>query len=144
MRAKLTHSRSIAVTGLLGTLAAVGVGFAAVAMAAALMATGAHATQVEHVVLSGGQALASNVSCGDTITTDTTLHKDLINCPNNGIIIDADNVTLDLNGHLVDGDGTPTAGCDPATEFCDEGLVALGHDGVTIKHGRVREFADGV
>ena len=82
--------------------------------------------------------------CGDTITTDTTLHKDLLNCPNNGIIIDADNVTLDLNGHLVDGDGAPTAGCDPATEFCDEGLVALGHDGVTLKHGHVRGFADGV
>jgi parallel beta-helix repeat protein len=96
------------------------------------------------IVFSGGAAHAANVSCGDTITADTTLHKDLINCPNNGIIIDADNVTLDLNGHLVDGDGTPTAGCDPATEFCDEGLVALGHDGVTIKHGRVREFADGV
>ena len=62
---------------------------------------------------SSGAEAASNVSCGDTITTDTTLHKDLVNCPNNGIVIGADNVTLDLNGHTIDGDGTPAAGCDP-------------------------------
>jgi parallel beta-helix repeat protein len=96
------------------------------------------------LAIGGGQALAAQVKCGDTITTNTKLHKDLINCPNNGIVIGADDITLDLNGHLVDGDGTPTAGCDAATEFCDEGLVALGHDGLTIKHGRVHEFADGV
>ena len=94
-------------------------------------------------VLAGDEAQAA-VGCGDTITTDTTLHQDLVNCPNNGIIIDADNVSLDLNGHLVDGDGIPAAGCDPGTEFCDEGLAALNHDGVTIKSGRVREFGDGV
>jgi hypothetical protein len=26
-------------------------------------------------------AAVQQLSCGDTITTDTTLHKDLINCP---------------------------------------------------------------
>ena len=55
-------------------------------------------------VVGGGQALASDVGCGDTITTDTTLDSDLVNCPNNGIIIGADNITLDLNGHTIDGD----------------------------------------
>ena len=64
------------------------------------------------VALSGAEA-ASKVSCGDTITTDTTLHHNLVNCPNNGIIIGADNVTLDLNGHTIDGDGTPAAGLRP-------------------------------
>ncbi len=69
------------------------------------------------------QASASPVSCGDTITTDTTLHHDLVNCPNNGILIGADHVTLNLNGHRIDGDGTPTAGCDPVTDFCDFGVA---------------------
>ena len=46
------------------------------------------------------------MSCGDTITTDTTLDSDLVDCPTNGIVIGADNVTLDLNGHTIDGDGT--------------------------------------
>ena len=67
-------------------------------------------------VLGGGQALASHVGCGDTITTDTTLDSDLANCPNNGIVIGADNITLDLNGHTIDGDG---ALVDPCPGFCD-------------------------
>jgi parallel beta-helix repeat protein len=89
-------------------------------------------------------ALADHVSCGDTIVADATLDSDLVNCPNNGIVIGADDVTLDLHGHLVDGDGTPAAGCDRRREFCDFGVVDDGHDGVTVKHGSVREFATGV
>ena len=90
----------------------------------------------------GGQALASPVSCGDTITTDTTLGSDLGNCPNNGIVIGADNITLDLNGHKIDGDGTETAQC-PPDEPCDVGIVNIDHHGVRIEDGTVREFALG-
>jgi parallel beta-helix repeat protein len=82
--------------------------------------------------------------CGDTITTDITLHKDLVDCSNNGIVIGADNITLHLNGHMVDGDGTPAEGCDPEKEFCDTGVASDGHDGVTVIHGSVREFDVGV
>jgi parallel beta-helix repeat protein len=89
------------------------------------------------------RAHASHVSCGDTITADTTLDSDLVNCPNNGIVIGADDITLDLNGHRVDGDGTVFAGC-PEGEFCDVGLLNDGHNGVTVKHGSVRQFAVGV
>ena len=45
------------------------------------------------------------VECGDTITADTTLDSDLTGCPNNGIVIGADDITLDLNGHTISGDG---------------------------------------
>jgi parallel beta-helix repeat protein len=89
-------------------------------------------------------ALAAHVSCGDTIVADTTLDSDLVNCPNNGIVIRADDVTLDLNGHVVDGDGSPAANCDQRTDLCDFGVADDGHDGVTVKHGSVREFAIGV
>jgi parallel beta-helix repeat protein len=104
------------------------------------------------IVLGGGKAAAvQQPSCGDTITTDITLHRDLVNCPNNGIIIGADNVTLDLNYHTIDGDGTPTAGCGQ-NEWCDIGVVNLGqsavigtgHDGVTVMHGSVHGFVAGV
>ena len=95
------------------------------------------------MAFSGSPAHAANVSCGDTITTDTTLHHDLVNCPNNGIIIGADDITLDLNGHTIDGDGTEAAGCNRRKEFCDEGLPNFGHDGVTVMHGSVRDFAVG-
>src|SRR5215208_734196 len=94
---------------------------------------------------SGDTAIAANEpKCGDTITTDTTLHHNLVNCPKNGIIIGADNITLDLNYHTIDGDGAPAAGCDPETEFCDIGVLNRGHDGVTVVHGSVREFDVGV
>lgn len=92
------------------------------------------------LVFGGGRALAVNVSCGDTITTDMTLDGNLVNCPNNGIIIGADDVTFDLNYHTIDGDGAPAAGCDPGTEFCDVGVLNDGHRGVTIVHGSVRQF----
>ena len=62
---------------------------------------------VATLLASGGQALASHVQCGDVITQDTTLDSDLIDCPGDGLVIGADDVTLDLNGHTVDGDGDP-------------------------------------
>jgi parallel beta-helix repeat protein len=82
------------------------------------------------------------VNCGNTVTGDTTLDSDLVNCPGNGIVIGADDVTLDLNGHTIDGDGV--LGCD---EFyaCDFGVDnTAGHDGVTIENGSIREFASAV
>jgi hypothetical protein len=60
-----------------------------------------------------GHASGPQPGCGDTITVNTKLVKDLVNCPNNGIVIGADNITLDLNGHLIDGDGAEFADCPP-------------------------------
>jgi len=97
------------------------------------------------MVLGGDRALAaSQLSCGETITTDTTLHTDLLNCKNKGIVIGADGITLDLNGNLIDGDATQAAGCEPQSEVCDVGVFNKGHDGVTIRGGSVRQFNAGV
>jgi len=96
------------------------------------------------LAIGGTQAAAAQVKCGDTITTDTTLHNDLVNCPSNGIVIGADRITLDLNGHTIDGDGTFSDGCDVATEFCDVGVVNFRHDGVTVKDGSLRQFGGAV
>lgn len=84
----------------------------------------------------GAQAAqAVNVSCGETITVDTKLANDLTECPSNGIVIGADGITLDLNGHTVDGDG---AGDDLGIDN------TAGHDGVTIEGGSVQGFVEGV
>ena len=56
------------------------------------------ATATALLALSAGQAVASHVQCGDVITQDTTLDSDLIDCPGDGLVIVADNITLDLNG----------------------------------------------
>jgi parallel beta-helix repeat protein len=83
------------------------------------------------------------VSCGDTITVDTTLDSDLVDCPNNGIVIGADDITLDLNGHTIDGDGELVDPC-PQDEFCDVGVLNDGHDALMIKNGTVTDFGPGV
>jgi large repetitive protein len=97
------------------------------------------------VVLLDGEVASAGVAvaCGDTITADTTLDSDLTDCPNNGIIIGADDITLDLNGHTIDGDGEPFEPC-PEGEFCDVGVGNDGHSGVRVINGSVTEFADGV
>jgi len=92
----------------------------------------------------GGGKAKGQPKCGDTITASTTLHKDLVGCTNNGIVIGADGITLDLNGHLIGGDGTLTSGCNSEKEFCDTGVVNEGHDGVTVMHGSIRRFGGGV
>src|SRR3954454_3984214 len=95
-------------------------------------------------VSGSGPAVASQVSCGITITSDTKLTSDLTDCPSSGIVIGADNITLDLNGHTVGGDGAPVASC-PEGEACDVGVDnAARHAGVTIRGGSVRRFDVGV
>jgi len=96
-------------------------------LALALMLAGSH-----------GQALAAEVRCGDTITADSTIHADLTNCPGDGLVIRADNITLDLNGHTIDGDARP------GTTDPDAGIRLETHHGVTVHNGIVQEFDTGV
>ena len=84
--------------------------------------------------LNGGQALASHVSCGATITQDTTLDSDLIDCSGYyAIVIAGDDVTLDLNGHTIDGVG----GFGTAIHVPSAGRA-------TIENGTVRQFNIGI
>ncbi|SDN07006.1 parallel beta-helix repeat (two copies) [Geodermatophilus siccatus] len=106
--------------------------------------TTAHRTREAAVVLSAGvlvtslgvaPASAQPLTCGTTITVSTYLTVDLIDCTGDGIVIGAPNITLDLQGHLIDGDGlTQGDGVDNSG----------GHDRVTIRNGRIQEFSEGV
>jgi parallel beta-helix repeat protein len=82
---------------------------------------------------------AASVACGQTITQNTVLDADVGPCPvggGNGIIVGADNITLDLNGHRVL--GTPSALNDGA------GIYVFRRTGVTVKNGTVQDFDCGV
>jgi parallel beta-helix repeat protein len=114
-------------------------GFSATLASLAVVVT----SSVTIATLGGSQALAAPVNCGDTITADTTLDSDLLDCPNNGVVIGADDITLDLNGHTIGGNGELVDPC-PEGEFCDAGVFTDGHDGVTVMNGSVRDFATGV
>ena len=91
----------------------------------------------------GALAQTAPLSCGDTITVDATLDRDLRDCPNNGIVIGADDITLDLNGHTISGDGKPFKACSER-EICDVGVLNDGHDGVRVRKGAVGQFDSGV
>ncbi len=80
-------------------------------------------------------AQAAVLSCGQTITQDTTLENDVGPCANHGIVIGADNITFNLNGHRIF--GTPGGGD-------DAGVYLLNRTGVTVTGGTVTAFDIGV
>ena len=58
-------------------------------------------------------------------------------------MIGADNITLDLNGHTISGDGKLVRRC-PRRQICDVGVANDDRSGVTVRNGSVRGFAIGV
>jgi large repetitive protein len=99
------------------------------------------------VVLAATPGLAASaptqtVSCGQVITSDTRLANDLVDCPADGLVIGADGVTLDLNGHTIAG----RSGGDSCTVDClgHYGIDSRGHDRLTVRNGTVRQFVTSV
>lgn len=84
----------------------------------------------------------STVKCGDTLTRSVKLTADLTDCPGDGLVIGAADITVDLNGHTIDGTVTQTPECDvqPSGGF---GIADGGYDGVTIKDGTIQQFGGG-
>ena len=80
----------------------------------------------------GGQAIAAQVSCGQVITQDTRVDNDLIDCPGDGLVIGADDVTLDLNRHTIDGTGVGIGVLNGVFGGAE------GHERVTVENGTVR------
>ena len=72
--------------------------------------------------------------CGGTITASTTLRGDLAGCPGDGLVIGADNLTLDLGRHTLAGSGAAGSA----------GIRLAGHHGVTIRNGTIQAFDTGV
>jgi parallel beta-helix repeat protein len=80
------------------------------------------------------QWLNVETSCGETITSNKLLRNDLINCTGNGLNINADNIILDCNNRLIDGDNLGT----------DYGINLTSRKNVTIKNCRIQEFKNGI
>jgi parallel beta-helix repeat protein len=91
--------------------------------------------------------------CGSVITADATLTTDLPLCSGDGLVVAGDNLTLNLNGHTVSGDGVANAnGFDVGVQVngrnvkilggsitaFDRGLVAVSSPGIRLSHLVVR------
>ena len=75
---------------------------------------------------------ADQARCGQVLTGNITLTNDLVACAGDGLVIGAGGITVDLNGHLVQGTGLGV------------GVRNPGHHGVTIRGGTIRNFDHGV
>jgi hypothetical protein len=89
-------------------------------------------------VVGAAPALAQPLQCGDTVTQDTTLTADLLDCPGDGLIVGAPGITIDLGGHTVAGPDTFTG--DPDAVGIDN---SAGYERVTIRNGTVNYFGRG-
>ncbi|MFH1687741.1 MAG: NosD domain-containing protein [bacterium] len=86
-------------------------------------------------VLAGTCGGAVQCQPGDTLTSDQVMWYDLIDCTTaHGLYIQDDNITLDGNGHTIDGIDT-----DPSF-----GVVVANAAGVTIKNLTVTDFNTGI
>ena len=72
------------------------------------------------------------VKCGQLVTESTLVTNDLVNCPGDGLVIGADRIILDLNGHTIDGVALGT------------GVRNAGFASVTIRNGTIEDFDRGV
>jgi parallel beta-helix repeat protein len=77
-------------------------------------------------------AASPAVVCGQTVTHDVSLSHDLLNCPGDGLEVGANHITIDLDGHVID--GVNAAG--------SVGINDNGHSDVMVKNGSVRDFFD--
>ncbi len=67
-------------------------------------------------------------TCGMVVTRSVALTGDLT-CDGPGLVVDADNVTIDLRGHTLVGSGT------------DTGIAATGRRGLKVRAGSIEGFA---
>jgi hypothetical protein len=68
---------------------------------------------------------ATTVHCGEEISHNTRVSNDLLNCPGTALTVTADDVTVDLGGHL-----TAVCTADPDTFFSQPARVTV--DGKTV------------
>lgn len=75
------------------------------------------------------------VSCGDTITHSVVLTSDL-NCTGNGLVIDADGVTVNLHGHQIAGSGSGL-GISIAPDLQQQPRLQID---LSVRNGTLRRF----
>jgi parallel beta-helix repeat protein len=71
--------------------------------------------------------VAADDLCGTTITDDVKLEHDLV-CSGDGLIVGADGIEIDLNGHTIAGSGTAV------------GIIVAGRTDVEIAGGTITNF----
>ena len=85
---------------------------------------------------------AREATCGMHVTESFTLANDLT-CAGDGLVVDAENVTIDLGGHTLTGPGMGPQTW-PLPQLDSVGVRAGSHSGVTIRNGKTTAFSTGI
>lgn len=80
-----------------------------------------------------GPVASRPIRCGDAVTHSVVLDHDLLDCPHDGLVVAAPNLTIDLGGHVVDGTGSENSAG-----------IAIRRSGVTVQNGIIMQFGRGV
>lgn len=83
-------------------------------------------------LLGAGPAQAAPVACGQVLASSTTVGNDLAGCPGDGLVVGADSIVIDLDGHTISGSHAGT------------GIDFGGHDDVVVRDGVIESFELGV
>ena len=83
-----------------------------------------------------GTTPRTDIICGEVITEDTILGKDLEDCPGEGIVIGAPNIVLDLNGHWIDGPDYLLGNITGQEEGFPGGIRNAGHTNVLVTNSK--------
>lgn len=86
------------------------------------------------VVVGIQAAGASVLACGSVVTHSIVLTADVGPCTGDGIVVGADGIVVDLNGHTVS--GAPSVG--------RVGVLVENRHRVTVRNGRVTRFEAGI
>ena len=78
-----------------------------------------------------------SISCGDLIYGDIILTNDLLGCLGNGLIIGADDIILDCDGHFIEGNGI-------SPNENSAGIYIDSKNNITIKNCKINEFGNGI
>ena len=86
------------------------------------------------LVLAPAAEARGRIQCGQRIKHSITLGRNLHNCRGDGLVVRANNITVNLNGHTVDGRGRRSTA----------GVRIAGFHGVTVTGGVIRQFGKGI
>jgi hypothetical protein len=81
---------------------------------------------------SAGASKRVALTCGQTVTTSVTLTADITGCGGDGLIVGANGITINLNGHLISGSSG------------QYGVLNGSHSSDVIENGKITGFARGI
>ncbi len=82
-------------------------------------------------------AVGAEPACGQVVTENMQLDRDLLGCPADGIVVAADDITIDLGGHTL-------TAAEQGSLSDSSGVRIEGHHRVTVENGSIHGFAFGV